>query len=185
MLQADIDDVYRVPIISVTAIPVDQWSIDYINPSPVCVIHNKACATPKFRSVPDSKKIEFETDHEDRIATNKPPYAAFDERVKLVHLDNRQEGTIVIESKVSEPHRYVILVKYYQPNHPKYQVLYTLTAGKNQYDGKFDIQHCPSSSGCRGVIRPTGDNWWFDIEDDFKFTLTVSMGYKLVTLLLF
>ncbi|EDV96510.1 laminin subunit alpha [Drosophila grimshawi] len=171
-IYADNDDIYRVPIISVTAIPVEQWSIDYINPSPVCVIHNQQCATPKFRSVPDSKKIEFETDHEDRIATNKPPYAAFDERVKLVHLDNRQDGSIVIESKVSEPHRYVILVKYYQPNHPKYQLTYTLTAGKNQYDGKFDIQHCPSSSGCRGVIRPTGDDWWFDIEDDFKFTLT-------------
>jgi len=81
----------------VTAIPVDQWSIDYINPSPVCVIHDQQCATPKFRSVPDSKKIEFETDHEDRIATNKPPYASLDERVKLVHLDSQNEATIVIE----------------------------------------------------------------------------------------
>lgn len=84
------------PIISVTAIPVEQWSIDYINPSPVCVIHSEKCATPKFRSVPDSKKIEFETDHEDRIAANKPPYAALDERVKLIHLDNK-DATIVIE----------------------------------------------------------------------------------------
>lgn len=172
LLQAEFDDVFRVPIISVSAIPVDQWSIDYINPSPVCVIHNKECATPKFRSVPDSKKIEFETDHEDRVSTNKPPYAAFDENVKVVDLDIRKDGTIVIESKVSDPGSYVILVKYYQPSHPKYQVLYTLTAGKNQYDGKFDIQHCPSSSGCRGVI--TGSTGFFNIEDDFKFTLTVS-----------
>jgi len=81
----------------VTAIPAEEWSIDYINPSPVCVIHNDQCATPKFRSVPDSKKIEFETDHEDRIATDKPPYASFDERVKLVHLASPEEGTIVIE----------------------------------------------------------------------------------------
>lgn len=80
-----------------TAIPVDQWSIDYINPSPVCVIHNQKCSTPKFLSVPDSKKIEFETDHEDRIAANKPPYAALDERIKLVHLNSKEEGTIVIE----------------------------------------------------------------------------------------
>ncbi|XP_034480299.1 laminin subunit alpha [Drosophila innubila] len=173
-IYADTDDDFRVPIISVTAIPVEQWSIDYIKPSPVCVIHDKKCATPKFRSVPDSKKIEFETDHEDRIATNKPPYAVLDERVKLVHLDSRQDGSIVIESKVSDPNRYVILIKYYQPNHPKYQVLYTLTAGKNQYDGKFDIQHCPSSSGCRGVIRPMGDDEWFNIDDDFKFTMTNS-----------
>ncbi|ALC44510.1 LanA [Drosophila busckii] len=172
IISADIEDVFRVPIISVTAIPVEQWSIDYITPSPVCVIQGQECAAPKFRSVPESKKIEFETDHEDRIAINKPPYAAFDERVKLVQLESPDNGTIVIESKVSEPRRYVILVKYYQPHNPKYQVHYTLTAGKNQYDGKFDIQHCPSSSGCRGVIQPAGDNPWFDIEDDFKFTLT-------------
>lgn len=48
--------------------------------------------------MPDSKKIEFETDHEDRIAENKPPYAALDERVKLVYLDNKEDtSTIVIE----------------------------------------------------------------------------------------
>ncbi|SPP85142.1 laminin subunit alpha [Drosophila guanche] len=172
IIYADITDEYRVPIISVTAIPVDQWSIDYINPSPVCVIHNQQCSTPKFVSVPDSKKIEFETDHEDRIAVNKPPYAALDERVKLVHLDGKEEGSIVIESKVAEPGRYVILVKYYQPKHPKYQVYFTLTAAKNQYDGHFDIEHCPSSSGCRGVIRPGGEYDWFDIDDEFHFTIT-------------
>nr|AAA28662.1 laminin A chain [Drosophila melanogaster] len=173
IISADIEDGSRFPIISVTAIPVDQWSIDYINPSPVCVIHDQQCATPKFRSVPDSKKIEFETDHEDRIATNKPPYASLDERVKLVHLDSQNEATIVIESKVdaTKPNLFVILVKYYQPSHPKYQVYYTLTAGKNQYDGKFDIQHCPSSSGCRGVIRPAGEGS-FEIDDEFKFTIT-------------
>lgn len=175
IVTTDYDDIGRVAIISVTAIPVDKWSIDYIEPSPVCVTHNNQCAAPKFRSVPDSKKIEFETDHEDRIAENKPPYAALDERVKLVYLDNKGDtSTIVIESKVGEPGRYVILVKYYQPHHPKYNVLYTLTTAKNQYSGKFDISHCPSSSGCRGVIHPTGEDWWFDIEDDFKFTLTNS-----------
>lgn len=169
---ADFEEDQKVAIISVTAIPVEQWSIDYINPSPVCVIHNGQCSTPKFRSVPDSKKIEFENDHEDRIAIHKPPYAVLDEKVKLIYLDNKDESTIVIESKVSEPKRYVILVKYYQPHHPTYNVMYTLTAGKNQYDGKFEISHCPSSSGCRGVIKPSGEEWWFDIEDEFKFTIT-------------
>lgn len=169
---ADFEEEEKVAIISVTAIPAEQWSTDYINPSPVCVIHNEQCATPKFRSVPDSKKIEFESDHEDRISLSKPPYALLDEKVKLIYLDNKEESTIVIDSKVSEPGRYVVLVKYYQPHHPMYNVLYTMTAGKNQYDGKFQINHCPSSSGCRGVIRPNGDEWWFDIGDEFKFTIT-------------
>lgn len=184
----------QVAIISVTAIPLEDWSIDYIMPTPVCVIHDGKCSTPKFGSVPDSKKIEFESDHEDRVATNKPPYAALDEKVRLVHLD-QQNSTIVIEwvekcdelyleykckftpfrSKVLEPGRYVILVKYYQPYHPKYRVLYTLTTGKQFYDGKFDIKHCPASSGCRGAIQPMGDNVWFDIEDEFKFTITVRL----------
>ncbi|XP_037946379.1 laminin subunit alpha-like [Teleopsis dalmanni] len=172
VVSADFEDFGRVAIISVTAIPAEQWSIDYIIPSTVCVINNQQCATPKFRTVPDSKKIEFETDHEDRVSENKPPYAVLDERVKLVHLDSKNEATIIIESKVSDPGRYVILIKYYQPHHPKYNVMYTLTAGKNQYDGKFDVNHCPSSSGCRGVIRPNGEDWWFDIDDEFKFTIT-------------
>lgn len=96
-MQADFDDFGKVAIISVTAIPADQWSIDYIIPSPVCVINNQQCATPKFRSVPDSKKIEFETDHEDRISLNKPPYAVLDEKVKLVQLGGKEEFSIVVE----------------------------------------------------------------------------------------
>ncbi|XP_037900995.1 laminin subunit alpha [Glossina fuscipes] len=172
VVYADFDDNERVAIISITAIPAEEWSVDYIIPNPVCVINNGQCATPKFRTVPDSKKIEFETDHEDHITFNKPPYAVLDERVKLIYLDSKEDATIVIESRVAEARHYVILVKYYQPYHPKFNVLYTLTAGKNQYDGKFEINHCPSSSGCRGVLRPSGDEWTFDIEDDFKFTVT-------------
>ncbi|KAL5291286.1 epi-1 family protein [Megaselia abdita] len=167
----DFDDYGKIAVISVTAIPANQWSTDYVNPSTVCVMSNGQCSTPKFRSVPNSKKIEYETDHEDRIATNKPPYASMDEKVKLIYLDE-SDSSILIDSKVLDPGRYVFIVKYYQPDHPKYKVTYSLEAGKQYYDGKFDVNHCPSSSGCRGRIKPDGANWWFDIDDEFKFTMT-------------
>ncbi|XP_055387187.1 laminin subunit alpha [Condylostylus longicornis] len=170
------EDFGKVGVLQITAIPVEDWSVDFIEPNNVCVIHDKDCAPSKYPAIPDAKKIEFEADHEERITPYKPPYAVKDENIKLIYLD-RNNASIMIGSKVTEPGRYIILLKYYQPNHPRYNVPFRLNTEKILYDGKFEVNHCPSSSGCRGIIRPestvvTGDNTWFDIDDEFTLTLT-------------
>jgi len=47
----------RIGIKSITAIPLDQWSLDYIQPSPVCVMQDGKCVQATFRAAPDSKKV--------------------------------------------------------------------------------------------------------------------------------
>lgn len=47
----------RVAIKSVTAIPIHEWSIDLITPSPVCVVKDSKCVPATFRTAPDSKKV--------------------------------------------------------------------------------------------------------------------------------
>lgn len=54
-IQGDGDS--RVAIKSVTAIPIHEWSIDLITPSPVCVIKDGKCVPATFRTAPDSKKV--------------------------------------------------------------------------------------------------------------------------------
>lgn len=51
------DEESKVAIKSVTAIPVHDWSIDLITPSPVCVMKDGKCVQATFRAAPDSKKV--------------------------------------------------------------------------------------------------------------------------------
>lgn len=51
------DEGSRVAIKSVTAIPIHEWSIDLITPSPVCVMKDGKCVQATFRTAPDSKKV--------------------------------------------------------------------------------------------------------------------------------
>uniref|UniRef100_A0A1B0DIX1 Uncharacterized protein n=1 Tax=Phlebotomus papatasi TaxID=29031 RepID=A0A1B0DIX1_PHLPP len=157
-------------IISVTAIPLSQWSLDYVTPSQVCVMRDGECVKGSFRTVPDSKKIEFETDHEDMVSDNLSD-VVFDNNTKLINL-NRDLTTIEIRSKVPSPGRYVILVKFYQPYHPKFNIDYRIQVDQQTLEGKFPVRHCPSNIGCREVVKGEGDYIWFDIEDSFGLTLT-------------
>lgn len=35
------------------------------------------------------------------------------------------------------------------------------------------MEHCPLNIGCRALIKPQTNSPWFDINDEFTFTLTV------------
>jgi laminin, alpha 3/5 len=164
------DNAQGIAIKSVTPIPAEQWSSDFIQPQPVCISKNGVCVESKFSAAPDSKKIEFESEQEERIAVENLP-DIFSNNTKVIYL-NKDSQSVLVSSKVSEPGRYVILVKYYQPNHPKFNIIYRLETDRQNYDGKFSLDHCPSSSGCRGSITPSEGYPWFEIDDSFTFSLT-------------
>ncbi|XP_058457360.1 laminin subunit alpha [Malaya genurostris] len=158
-----------VAIKSITAIPYDEWSIDYISPSPVCVMENGKCVLTTYRTAPDSKKVDFETDNEERIAETNPS-DLFDNSTKLIYLD-KDEPALNIKTKVPHPDRYVIIVKFYQPNHPTFNIQYHIEADRQNYDGKLPLRHCPANSGCREILKQDNGYIWFDLEDTFDFTL--------------
>uniref|UniRef100_A0A1B0CH53 Netrin axonal chemotropic factor n=1 Tax=Lutzomyia longipalpis TaxID=7200 RepID=A0A1B0CH53_LUTLO len=155
---------------SVAVIPWDTWSLDYVTPSQVCVMRDGACVRGSFRTAPDSKKIEFEFDRDDLVAEHLPRNM-YDNNTKLIHL-NPDQSSIEIKSKVPSPGRYVILVKFYQPNYSTFNINYRLDADRQMHEGKFPVRHCPSNIGCRELIKGEGEYIWFDIEDSFTLTLT-------------
>lgn len=51
------DDQTNVAIKSVAIVPIEDWSIDFITPFPVCVMQDGKCIEATFRAAPDSKKV--------------------------------------------------------------------------------------------------------------------------------
>lgn len=161
----------RVAIKSVTAIPIHEWSIDLITPSPVCVVKDGNCVQATFQGAPDSKKIEFEHDHESQVSTNNP-VDLFENNTKLIYLDDTS-STIEIITKVPSPGRYNILVKFFQPNYAKFDIVYKIDADKLSYNGKLNLRNCPSNSGCRELIVQDNGINSFDVEENITLTFTV------------
>lgn len=162
-----------VAIKSITAIPYEEWSTDYISPNPVCIMQKGKCVVTTYRTAPDSKKIEFESDNDERIAETNPSDLS-DESTKLIYLD-KDEPALNIKAKVSHPDRYVIIVKFYQPNHPTFNIQYRIENDRQNYDGKLLLRHCPANSGCREVLKQDNGYIWFDLDDTFDFTLLSSV----------
>lgn len=168
------DEATHNAIKSIAAIPVHEWSIDLISPSPVCVIKDGECVQATYLAAPDSKKIEFETNNEDRIAVDPyPPGLPTNDDSKLIYLD-QNNSTVEVRAKVAEPGRYHIVIKFYQPNNAKFDILYKIEADKNVYDGKLNLRNCPSNSGCRETVVQTNGGKSFDIEENVTIMFTVS-----------
>lgn len=134
-------------------------------------MQNGKCVQATFRAAPDAKKIEFAHDHNEKISTINPD-DIFDNSTKLVYLD-REQSTLEMQSKVTNPGNYHILVRFYQPNHPQFDVNYKIITDKTAYDGKLAVRNCPSNSGCRELLKQDNGNSWFYVEEKISITLTV------------
>lgn len=163
------DQPSRIGIKSATAIPIEQWSLDYIHPSPVAVIQDSMPVKGRFSVVADSKRIEMEADQMDRIA-QETPVEIFDNSTKLIYL-NKDNSSITVSSKVNLPGRYIILVKYYNPNHPRMDVHYRIETDSQNWEGKLKVAHCPSNIGCRMMVDHHGSTV-FEINGPLTVTLT-------------
>lgn len=86
-----------------------------------------------------------------------------------------EKSSIEIKSKVPNPGRYSILVKFYQPNHAAFNILYKIDADKLSYDGKVDVRNCPSISGCRELILQNNGAKSFELEENVTITFTVQI----------
>lgn len=115
-------------------------------------------------------QIEFESFHE--AATNLPLDISSND-TQAIYLGPGM-STVEVKSKVPNSGRYSILVKFFQPNHAKFDVLYKIDADKLSYDGKLNIRNCPSISGCRELILQTNEAKSFELEENVTITFTVS-----------
>ncbi|XP_049885179.1 laminin subunit alpha [Pectinophora gossypiella] len=168
---------------SVTAVPESEWHLDYITPRPYCLRRNGKCDPAVFSAAVDSKKVEIESgtggDRETR-----PPI--LDNSTVVVYLAPQSEP-IRLESKVPAPGDYMFLLHYYQPDHPESSIDATINLdGQRQFETKVSVEHCPSNSGCRALIKLADGNPRFAVNENFTLTFNgnsskgVWMDYVLV-----
>lgn len=130
---------------------------------------NGVCVGATFLGAPDSKKIEFESFGE--VAENAPA-DVYGNDTRLIYL-GPEKTTVEIKAKVPNSGRYNILVKFYQPNHAKFDILYKIDADKLSYDGKLNLRNCPSNSGCRAIILQGNGANSFELEENVTIIFTV------------
>lgn len=111
------------------------------------------------------------------------PTDLYNNETKLVYL-GPEHTTIEIKSQVPNSGRYNILVKYYQPNHARFDILYRIDADKLSYDGKLNLRNCPSNSGCRAIIVQSNGAKSFELEQNVTITFTVRKFKKKKKILL-
>lgn len=157
---------------SISAIPKEDWSMDYIQPRSVCVLNDGKCTQTKFSLPPDSKKIEFETGNDELIVEN--PEDITDNATKLIYLDH-VNPMIDIKSNVSYPGYYTFVVQYYQPGHPQFDAEILIQNGQF-YEAKLSLPHCPSNAGCRSVVTQNNDNKFFDLTENFVMSIKTPEG---------
>lgn len=105
-----------VGIESIVALPLDKWSLDYINPNPSCVKKDGKCIQSFYPTPPDTKKVEFKTGNEARLSTTVPK-DIFDNTTALIILDHK-DSLVDLVGKVPAPGAYVFIVHFYQPDFP-------------------------------------------------------------------
>lgn len=105
-----------VAVESVVALPLDRWSLDYIDPSPACVKKDGRCIQSLYPTPPDTKKVEFKTGNEARVATT-APRNIYDNGTALLVLDH-SDSIVDLAGKVPGPGAYVFVVHFYQPDFP-------------------------------------------------------------------
>ncbi|XP_011495348.1 PREDICTED: laminin subunit alpha [Ceratosolen solmsi marchali] len=164
--EANID----VAIKSVVAIPADDWSVDYLNPKSVCVRKDGKCIQGMFPEAPDAKKIELEQNNQ-ILSTVVTPVGVYDNSSKFIYLNSM----IDVPAKVPHPGDYILVVQYYQPDYPEFNLDVLVQNGKF-YEAKVPMAHCPSNSCCRNVVRQLDGNARFQLTENFVITLKENSG---------
>lgn len=84
-----------------------------------------------------------------------------------------ENATVQFKSKVPFSGRYIILVKFFQPNHSSFDIKVKIDADKLSYDGKLKCRNCPSNSGCREIVIQNGGFKSFEAEENVTVTFMV------------
>ena len=160
----------NVAIDSIVAIPYSEWSLDYIKPKSACVRLDGKCIQGSFPGAADAKKFEFETE----TNLGETPLGIFDKTSKFIYL-NGDNTMIDIHAKVPYPGPYIFVVQYYQPDYPEFELEVLVQNGK-YYEAKVPVSHCPSSSGCRSIIRQNDDETKFLLEENVSINFNEGTG---------
>ncbi|KAF5306067.1 hypothetical protein FQA39_LY09045 [Lamprigera yunnana] len=156
----------KVGIHSVIAIPVEEWSLDFVNPKPVCVRKDNKCVQSTYTDPPESKKIQFEQETEGMAKRKIYKFSNDSAYIQL----NPMDDMIDLHGKVVSPGMYVFIVNYFQPDFSQFNLDAILQNGEF-YEAHLPIPHCPSVSGCRSLLTEDNGNTRFSLTENFMISL--------------
>jgi laminin alpha 3/5 len=89
---------------------------------------------------------------------------------QLIYLEEK-EPTVDIRGTVPRRGLYTFVLRYFQPDNSGFE-LEALIQNGLFHNGIISIEHCPSRTGCRAVIRQRDTNvTFFQVDDSFMLTL--------------
>lgn len=98
------------------AIPLEEWSLDYIKPKPMCIRKGGTCIQSTYPNPPESKKIQFEQEVDVEGGQKHATYK-FSNTTTYILL-NHKDDMIDLRGKVPNPGTYIFVVQYFQPDYP-------------------------------------------------------------------
>ncbi|XP_035223568.1 laminin subunit alpha-like, partial [Stegodyphus dumicola] len=181
----EINEEADLAIDNVALVPANLWHMDYIVPKSLCVRRDGTCTESVFLPVPESIKLEFESGYHEYNKASHLPDGIIDAEIGLVSLQEH-DNVVDLQGSVPSPGLYVVIVHYYQPDHPKFEASVMIQNGEF-HDAVLPLPFCPSVSGCRTVIHAKdSDATAFQILENFYITIkqpsnkTVWMDYVLI-----
>ncbi|KAM3968484.1 laminin subunit alpha [Aphomia sociella] len=150
---------------SIIAIPESDWHLDYITPRPYCLRQNSRCEPAVFSAI-DSKKVEIETGSGGDQVTRPP---ILDNSTTVVFLSPDTEP-VKVDTVVPSPNNYMLIVHYYQPDHPQSNIAAKVLLDGQLYEMTLPVEHCPSNSGCRSLLQRADGTNQFPVNENISIT---------------
>lgn len=167
----------NIGIDSVIAIPLEDWSLDWVTPNGQCIRKNGECIAADFPNAPEeSVVVPFNADQD-----GSRPEGIIDDDANPFYADDTQPIP-VLHGKVPQPGLYVLVAQYYQPDKPHFQLpmnisyaanagedpdIETLLANGQFYEAVLPLPTCRSNSGCRSVINKEDNAQEFNLNEAF------------------
>uniref|UniRef100_H2ZQD0 Laminin subunit alpha n=1 Tax=Ciona savignyi TaxID=51511 RepID=H2ZQD0_CIOSA len=149
---------------SLTAIPYSDWSMELVEPKPLCITTQgpefDQCVTSAYPVPHGSSRFNIPAPPSDGDEEPAPP--------KLPETLN-DESTFLCP-------RYVFLVHFYNPDHTSFAPRVVIDGGVAS-TGSANISYCPHADGCRAVVTKDDGSILVDITvPTSTFTITVPNG---------
>ncbi|XP_060769555.1 laminin subunit alpha-3-like isoform X2 [Neoarius graeffei] len=136
----------------VYAIPSDEFTMELIQPTVLCISHHgrftedsKHCVQSQFHTPPTALTLDEST------VTRPSRYSAQASGRCDGPLLKSPQTEVELKAQVPQTGRYVFMVHYCQPEHTTFPVEVLLDSGET-WTGHVNASFCPSVSGCRSVV---------------------------------
>jgi laminin, alpha 3/5 len=172
------NDNEEVLIYQMTLIPKEKFHLNHIKMEPHCIVKDKKCMSMDYMPIL-SVKIDLDESSNDQNRFHSPslkPSDSYIQTSKTVYLNNYlPELTVPINVQPRDLSDQVLIVIYYQPNHPTVNVSINID---NKNKGSIQAAYCPSLSGCRAIVTFDSTGESFNNQDPRQITFQLTQNNK-------